>query len=195
MREDLETAGSITHGHVKIVSSPLSGESDTSIRVVAARGWRVCNVHASGDRGRSWSLPGTVGSAKRRSYAERLLSTFRRPARPRNVVVRYARRTVSDGTTCADPLVAYDSGGDPGASISSGQVDDPSDGPAGRVRWVARWELDPGSELCYVKGLADYGRPFTLREQGDGSHTMATASDVGNHFSPQLYLLIAFRRG
>jgi hypothetical protein len=201
VRRALQTNAYVTHAPVRIFALAVGQDSLGSFTVTASRRWRLCTVRGISFDGSSWELPGTVGAAHRKSFVSRGFPTGRAKA-PRSLVVTYARRTASDGSTCSAPRAAYvdpeDTGtNDRGASVSwafepEAGVDD---GREYRVRSVASWQLAGTSKLCYVKGWTFGGRPFTVRHGGDGSYPMDDFGPYpGNHYYPVAYLVIAFAR-
>ena len=176
--------GTLTHGPVRAWRVYPNGVDGVS--VTASRPWRICRFRGTYANGNTWDLPGTLGDAHHRSHAGRLFASNQLA----ELVVSYARRTSSDGSTCSAPrVVVYGSGGDAGAHLRA-----VFEGNVSRGRYVAHWDLGAGSTLCFVRGWAFSGTPFTVRSGADGSHPMEPFRSHGNHDLPLAYLVLAFRR-
>lgn len=179
------------HGHVTVTSDGGDPYGGTIFRAQAGGSWRICAVRGTYRNGHTFGQPGTVGHG---SFATR---RFLRgsPHSARSVVVSYAHRAGSDGSSCAHPFVVYeragtDGQGDGGARIRT-SFSRSNDGGA---NLTAQWQAATGSHVCEVAGWNSHGHAWHVTGGGDGHHALYRHASIGNHDNSGLYLWIAYRR-
>jgi hypothetical protein len=159
---------------------------------VSAKQWRVCGL-----RGKGWSVPGPV---KTRVAARVFAAPVNR------LVVEIARRTSSDGDSCANPLVVVSDSAEGAGDTIAGRIQLTDDegavaqsDPRGTVTRTAQWQSAIGYRTCYAAGLgaAGFGAsdPFVDRRPGDSlSHVLDTFTCCPNHPPEVQYLYAAYAR-